>query len=183
MNITFNFKNFEPSDHLRDYARKRFEKLGKYVTNVDGSEFQVNLSVEKTRQMADVIFVTDNLHISAHEQTEDMYATIDMILDKIEAQVRKFREKQKDRRRKAPPASVRMEVISFAPTEGGGKTPTIVESDRYEPKPMSVEEAALQLGSLGAEFLVFINAENERVNVIYRHKKGDFGLIDPGAEA
>ena len=56
MNITFNFKNFEPSDHLRDYARKRFDKLAKYTVATDASELQVNLAVEKTRQMADVIF-------------------------------------------------------------------------------------------------------------------------------
>ena len=61
MNITFNFKNFEPSDHLRDYARKRFEKLSKYTTVADASEVQVNLAVEKTRQMADVIFLADNM--------------------------------------------------------------------------------------------------------------------------
>ena len=101
MNITFNFKNFEPSDHLRDYARKRFEKLAKYTTATDASEVQVNLAVEKTRQMADVIFLADNMHISAHEVSEDMYSTIDMILDKVEAQAKKFREKQKDRRRQS----------------------------------------------------------------------------------
>ena len=99
MNITFNFKNFEPSDHLRDYARKRFDKLAKYTVATDASELQVNLAVEKTRQMADVIFLADNMHISAHEVSEDMYSTIDMILDKVEAQAKKFRGKQKDRRR------------------------------------------------------------------------------------
>ncbi|KUG27787.1 ribosomal subunit interface protein [hydrocarbon metagenome] len=178
MNITFNFKNFEPSDHLRDYARKRFDKLTKYMANTDTSELQVNLSVEKTRQMADIVFTADLLHISAHEESEDMYSTIDLILDKIEAQVRKMREKQKDRRKRAD--TVRTEVISFSETAAGPRERTIIESEHYEPKPMSVDEAAMQLDSLGYEFLVFLNSETERVNVIYRRKKGDFGLIDPG---
>lgn len=182
MNITFNFKNFEPSDHLRDYARKRFEKLEKYTTATDASELQVNLAVEKTRQMADVIFLADNMHISAHEVSEDMYSTIDMILDKVEAQAKKFREKQKDRRRQTA-ETVRMDVISINENAEGGRTPTIVETDQYEPKPMAVEEAAMQLETLKYEFLVFINSETDRPNVIYRLRNGDFGLIDPGTGA
>lgn len=182
MNITFNFKNFEPSDHLRDYARKRLEKLAKYSTTTDASELQVNLAVEKTRQMADVIFLADNMHISAHEVSEDMYSTIDLILDKVEAQAKKFREKQKDRRRQQT-ETVRMDVISINEDAAGGRTPTIVETDQYEPKPMAVEEAAMQLGTLKSEFLVFINSDTERPNVIYRLRNGDFGLIDPGTGA
>jgi len=178
MNITFNFKNFEPSDHLRDYARKRFDKLTKYMANTDSSELQVNLSVEKTRQMADIVFTADLLHISAHEESEDMYSTIDLILDKLEAQVRKMREKQKDRRKRAD--TVRSDVISFTDSASGPRERTIIESEHYQPKPMSVDEAAMQLDTLGYEFLVFLNSETERINVIYRHKKGDFGLIDPG---
>ncbi|WP_300155447.1 ribosome-associated translation inhibitor RaiA [Solidesulfovibrio sp.] len=182
MNITFNFKNFEPSDHLRDYARKRFDKLAKYTTATDASELQVNLAVEKTRQMADVVFLADNMHISAHEVSEDMYSTIDMILDKVEAQAKKFREKQKDRRRQAVD-TVRLQVISISEDAAGGRTPTIVETDDFSPKPMAVEEAAEQLVSLKQEFLVFVNSETERPNVIYRLRNGDFGLIDPGTGA
>lgn len=182
MNITFNFKNFEPSDHLRDYARKRFEKLGKYTTGNDASDLQVNLAVEKTRQIADVIFLADNMHISAHEVSEDMYSTIDLVLDKVEAQAKKFREKQKDRRRQNAEL-VRMDVISFSKDASGGQVPTIRQTDRYEPKPMAVEEAAEQLTTLSEEFLVFINSETDRPNVIYRLRNGDFGLIDPGTGA
>ena len=170
MNITFNFKTFEPSDHLRDYAKKRFEKLGKYTSSTDASEVQVNLAVEKTRQ------------ISAHETSEDMYSTIDLILDKIEAQAKKFREKQKDRRRQTV-EQVRMDVISISEDAAGGRVPTIIETDEYQPKPMAVEEAAMQLTALKYEFLVFINSETERPNVIYRLRNGDFGLIDPGTGA
>jgi len=111
-----------------------------------------------------------------------MYSTIDMILDKVEAQAKKFREKQKDRRRQSV-ETVRMEVISINEDASGSRTPTIVQTDEYEPKPMAVEEAAMQLTTLKCEFLVFINSETDRPNVIYRLRNGDFGLIDPGTGA
>lgn len=175
MNIAFYFKNFEPSPGLRDYASKRFDKLSKYMFNSDTAEVVVTLTVEKTRQIADVVIDADAMHISAHEQSEDMYSTIDMITDKLEAQLRKFREKMKDRRKIN--GSVTMGVVSF--TEEG-KVSSIEESDKYDPKPMNVEEAAEQLTAMNFEFLVFLNSETDRINVIYKRKNHDFGLIDPG---
>ena len=74
-------------------------------------------------------------------------------------------------------------VISISEDASGGRVPTIIETDKYEPKPMAVEEAAMQLDALKYEFLVFINSETERPNVIYRLRNGDFGLIDPGTGA
>jgi putative sigma-54 modulation protein len=181
MNIMYNFKNFEPSDHLKDYARTRFEKLSKFVHNFDNVEMQVNLGVEKFRQMAEVVFDADNIHLSAYEESEDMYSTIDMVLDKLETQVKKIREKMVDNKKRREAArDVRMDVISFATSDSGQRTPTIVETDSYKPKPMDVEEAAMQLDTLNFDFLVFRNADTDGINVIYRRKNGDFGLIDPG---
>jgi putative sigma-54 modulation protein len=176
MNIAFHFKNFEPSPGLREYAAKRFDKLAKYMPNADNAEVVVTLLVEKTRQIADVIIDADAMHISAHERSEDMYSTIDMITDKLEAQVRKMREKMKDRR-KAASSSVTMGVVSLTDE---GKVSSIEESDKYNPKPMNVEEAAEQITAMKFEFLVFFNSETDRINVIYKRKNGDFGLIDPG---
>lgn len=176
MNISFTFKNFEPSDHLKDYAQKRFEKVGKYVTD-SLADLQVNLLVDKYLHKADVILNADGIHISAYEDSEDMYSTIDMVLDKLEAQLRKMREKMKDRNKGR--GKVQTNFLSYEDMSGDSQ-PTIVGTDAYEPKPMSVDEAALQLDSLDNEFLVFLNAETEGVNVIYRRKNGDFGLIDPG---
>lgn len=179
MNISFAFKNFDPSDHLKEYAATRFEKLVKFKGETDETELQVNLSVEKFRHKAEVVLTADNVHISAYEESEDMYSTIDMVLDKVESQLKKMRDKLKERRRSGTPRAARMDVISFA--EDGPKGPaTIVESDHFEPKPMVLDEAAMQLDSLKYEFLVFRNAETNRVNVIHRRKNGDFGLIDPG---
>lgn len=179
MNIAFAFKNFEPSDHLKEYASSRFEKMAKFIGDTVETELQVNLTVEKFRHKAEVVLLADNLHISAYEESEDMYATIDQVLDKLEAQLKRMRERHKERRRAGTPRAARMDVISFT-EEAGGRAPTIMETDNFEPKPMSVDEAAMQLDSLKFEFLVFRNADTSRVNVIYRTKNGDFGLIDPG---
>lgn len=176
MNISYNFKNFDPSPHLKEYAASRFDKLNKYLNGAETPELVVSLSVEKFRQIAEVVFTSDNVHISAVEESEDMYATIDMVLDKLEAQLRRMREKMKDRRR-AGRGQVHMNVVTFAEDHSA---PTIVEADKYEPKPMSVEEAAEQLQSRDLDFLVFRNSESEGLNVIYRRKNGDYGLIDPG---
>lgn len=177
MQIKYNFKNFEPSDHLKNYAATRFEKLFKY-DRTENALLQVNLSVDKFRHKAEVTFIGDDLNISAVEESEDMYSSVDLVLDKLDVQVRKTRDKAKDHRRTAN--SVRMDVISFADSVVGPRVPTIEQSDSYPVKPMAVEEAAMQLDSLGYEFLVFQNAESERINVIYLRKSGDYGLIDPG---
>lgn len=178
MNISFTFKNFEPSDHLKGYAQKRFEKVSKFVSDSE-ADLQVNLLVDKFRHKADVILNADGVHISAYEESEDMYSTIDMVLDKLEAQLRKMREKMKHRSRQARGNKVQMNFLSYEDAVGES-APTIVGTDSYEPKPMSVDEAALQLNTLDNDFLVFLNAETEGVNVIYKRKNGDYGLIDPG---
>jgi len=180
MKITFNFKNFDPSDHLRKYARDRFGKLGKYVPDSENAELLVNLEVEKFRHIADIVLTGKNLHLSAREDSEDMYSTVDLVWDKLETQIRKQRDKDKSRRKSGGDASVRMDVIRIDEDASGKRTPIVKETDHYAPKPMVVEEAAMQLGAADNDFLVFLNAENERINVIYRRKTGDFGLIDPG---
>ena len=177
MNIAFTFKNFEPSEHLKRYASRRFEKLGRFLSRTENIELSVNLAVDKFRHKAEVQLAVDNLHLSAVEQSEDMYASVDLVLDKLEAQLKKQLEKMKGKRR-----GMRHEpdVFSYS-TVGEGRERTIVGIDKFVPKPLHVDEAALQLESReDDEFLVFLNADTQRVNVIYRRKNGDFGVIDPG---
>jgi putative sigma-54 modulation protein len=180
MNISYNFKNIDASDSIKDHAASRFEKLGKYLGKSNNAEIQVNLSVDRHRHMADVIVHGDRVHISAYHESEDMYSTIDMVLDKLEAQLKKVREKSKDRRKKAADASVRAEVIRYAESGEGPRQKTIIGTNTYAPKPMSVDEAAEQLETMEDDFLVFLNSEIDRINVIYRLKNDDYGLIDPG---
>lgn len=177
MNITFNFKNFEPSDHLRKYARDRFGKLVKYIGQREDTELQVNLEVEKYRHIAEVVLTGRDLHVSAQEESTDMYATVDLVWDKLETQLRKIRDKDKARRKGSTP--VRLDVLRLEQTDGTPR-PVVESTDHFDPKPMTVGEAVLQLETTGAPFLVFLNAETERVNVVHRRDAGGFGLIDPG---
>ena len=173
MNIAFAFKNFEPSDHLKKYASRRFEKLGRFLHKSENVEMTVNLSVDKFRHKAEVQIAGDALNLSATEQSEDMYATVDMILDKLEAQIKKHVEKLKEKRRIASP------VAEALPVATGGRT--IIGEDKFVPKPMFLDEAAMQLEQLYDEYvLVYLDADTSRVNVLYRRKDGNFGLIDAG---
>ena len=173
MNIAFAFKNFEPSDHLKKYASRRFEKLGRFIHKTENVEMSVNLSVDKFRHKAEVQIAGDNFNLGATEQSEDMYATVDMVLDKLEAQIKKHSEKLKEKRRNAGQT---LEMPSFE-----GRERSIIGEDKFVPKPMFLDEAAMQLEQITDEnLLVYLDAETNRVNVLYRRKDGDFGLIDAG---
>ncbi|SIN78776.1 ribosome hibernation-promoting factor, HPF/YfiA family [Halodesulfovibrio marinisediminis] len=176
MNIAFTFKNFEPSNHLKAYANRRFSKLGRFLLNPEHVEMQVSLSVDNFRHKAEISLVTDNFTYSATEQSEDMYATVDLIRDKLKAQIIRSTEKlQKKRKGTEKPI-----------LEGTIPLEEIAESERtifgvsdFVPQPMDLDEAAMQLDALDYDFLVFLNTETERVNIMYRRKDNNFGLIDP----
>ncbi|HMB30233.1 MAG TPA: ribosome-associated translation inhibitor RaiA [Desulfohalobiaceae bacterium] len=180
MYINFNFKNFEPSEHLKDYANNRFQKLDKYLKNSNSAQLQVILAVEKFRQIAEANLSSDEFYLSAQEETEDMYATIDAVLDKLEVQVKKMRDKQKDKRKKKAAKSSAQDTGPIPQNEFTDfEEDNIVKTDRYEPKPIPVEDAIIRLQQSEYGFLVFFNDETNRVNVVYRRKNGDYGLIDP----
>jgi len=179
MEIKLNFKNFDPTEQLKQYVQDRFQKLEKYIKRSDSSVLQINFSVEKYRQNAEAILQADDLHLTAQEETEDMYATIDSVLDKLETQLRKERDKQKDKKRKGKNSKNPGLAEPYSTTLSSGARVDVEKVDNYEPKPIDIDEAVAQLETMDAHFLVFFNIANDRVNVIYRRKNGDFGLIDP----
>ena len=177
MNISFAFKNFEASDHLKKYARRRMEKLGRFFGKSAGLEVTVVLTVDKFRHRCEVTVVGEGLHINATEQTTDMYAAIDLVTDKVEAQIKRQVSRVKTQRRKARSADV--DVFTYN-IEAEAEAPQPVEgTDRLAAKPLHLDEALMQLDSIGSEFLVFFNAENNRINVVYRTKVNGYALIDP----
>ena len=179
MNIHVTFKQLDPSEQLKQYAEKRLSKLSKFCPENENTEAFVTLSVDKYRHKAEVNLRGKNMHISAIEESEDLYASIDLVLEKLETQVKRQFEKMKDKQRSARQARmVRMDVLAFD-NEDRPNEHNIIRSDSYEPKPMHVDEAAVQLDKSNNEFLVFINAENDKVNVLYKLRSGDMGLIDP----
>lgn len=181
MNIALTFKNFEPSDHLRRYATRRFEKLGRFIHKAENVEMTVVLAVDKFRHKADVQLSGDGISISAVEQSSDMYATVDMVLDKLEVQLKKHVERMKEKRRAGRAATAAVEAGAYEPAGGAEEAAgLVIIEENVEPKPMYADEAALQLEQRDEVILLFLNAETERINVMYRRKQGGYGLIDPG---
>ena len=178
MNIALTFKNFEPSDHLRRYAERRFAKLGRFLHKAENVEMTVVLVVDKFRHKADVQLSGDGVSIAAMEQSSDMYATVDMVLDKLEVQLKKHVERMKEKRRTGRAVTDNGESAVFFDGQDHA-SPLVIVEENVEPKPMFAEEAALQLEQRDEVVLVFFNAETERVNVMYRNKQGGFALIDP----
>jgi putative sigma-54 modulation protein len=177
MNIALTFKNFEPSDHLSRYAERRFAKLGRFVHKAENVEMTAVLTVDKFRHKADVQLSGDGVSISAMEQSSDMYATVDMVLDKLEVQLKKHAERMKEKRRTGKVVIGGEESSAFFDRKD--IPPPVIIEENVEPKPMFADEAALQLEQRDEIVLIFLNAETERINVMYRNKQGGFGLIDP----
>lgn len=177
MNISFAFKNFEASDHLKKYARRRMEKLGRFFGKAAGLDVNVILSVDKFRHRCEVNVSGEGLHINATEQAQDMYAAIDLVTDKLESQIKRKVSRVKEQRRKARNAEI--DVFTFNVEAEPEEEQQVIGTDRFAPKPLHIDEALMQLDSIGSEFLVFLNAENNRVNVIYRRRTTGYALIDP----
>jgi putative sigma-54 modulation protein len=177
MQTSVTFKNLDPSENLKSYVSDKLNRFDKFLYNP--AEASVVLAVEKFRHIAEINITGDRLSINGKEETEDMYSAIDMVLDKLEKQIKKIKQKNRGRR-----------AGSRAKEKGGlndetGPAPEDLEGQVFvrniEYKPMDVEEAIMQMDLVSDNFLVFTNARTEQVNVLYRRKAGDYGLIQPVA--
>lgn len=177
MQLSVVFRHMEASDALRNYTQERTAKLTKYIDRP--IEVQVALTVEKIRNIAEVVINADGIRIAGEESHEDMYAAIDLVMDKIERQVKKYRSKI--RKHKPTPGkelSWRRDIYEPESFEDD-REPVVVRTESYFVKPMSVDEAAMQMDLTHQDFLVFNNALTQSVNVLYRRRDGNFGLIVP----
>jgi len=175
MQTSVTFKNLDPSDHLKAYVGGKLDRFDKYLYNP--AEANVVLSVEKFRHIAEINIVGDRLAINGKEETEDMYSAIDMALDKLEKQIKKSKEKFRERRgamRPAVDSGYENDSRSLEDDQTGQ-----VRIKNIEYKPMHTDEAIMQMDLLNQTFLVFTNARTDKVNVLYRRKDGDYGLIQP----
>lgn len=174
MQTSVTFKNLDPSNNLKSYISDKLDRFDKYLHNP--GEANVVLSVEKFRHIAEVNIVGDRMTINGKEETEDMYSAIDMVLDKLEKQIKRSKQKIRDRRtgkgNKGRPAMASTERLD---EEAEGRV--MVKSIEY--KPMDVDEAIMQMDLVDDNFLVFTNARSDQVNVLYRRKDGNYGLIQP----
>ncbi len=171
MQINITFRHLDSSPGLKEYAQKRIGKLAKYFQGP--AEAHVILRAEKFRQQAEVVINGDGLSVSGKEETADMYEAIDLVAAKLETQVKKLREKRKNRKRGGK------ELVTVPSTGEVSEEELPVEVKRVFLKPMSLEEALDQLRTSGEEFLVFNNSDTNSVNVLYRKGDDAYVLILP----
>ena len=179
MQVSVTFRNMESRETLRQYAKEKISKLKKYLD----TPFEANavLIVEKHRHIADVNLTTNGVNLNAREETADMFSAIDRVVEKLERQVLKYKEKVKKHKLNSSGAEgSRREGRGPGklPEEGGRK---FIKSKKLQAKPMSIDEAADQLDLLRHDFLIFTNSVSRNLNIIYRLKDGKLGLIEPQA--
>jgi putative sigma-54 modulation protein len=176
MQVIIQGKNIEVTDWLREYVEKKIGKLDRYLPAI--SEARVELSVQKTRNAAhrQVVQVTlhgDRLILRGEERSDDMTASIDAVLDKLQRQITRYKEKHyRGRNREPLPATETL----------GEEQRRIVRVKRFPAFTMDAEEAIDQMELLGHDFFVFRNAESNEVNVLYRRRDGNYGLLQPEVE-
>ena len=181
MRLQVKGKNVAVTDSLKDYALQKLGKLDKHLN--DAARLELELQVEKNpsisdNQVAEATVWTKGPVLRARESSSDMKASIDLLVDKLERQARRYR----DKRRRGPGHHNNQdhapEGIPVVPPD---ETPMIVKTKQFAVKPMTPEEAVLQLELIGHDFFVFQNGDTDDVNVVYRRRDGNYGLIEPHA--
>lgn len=176
MRIFISGKNIEISEYLFDLASKKVKKLDKYFP--EDSDVFITMSLERSRHIVEVTIHYPGGIIRGEEVTGDMYASIDNVLDKLEKQIVKHRTKLEKNLRAG---AFKMADIPkhVREADDAKEEPKIVRVKRFDMKPMTIDEATLQLELLGHAFYVFTNGDTGHINVIYKRRDGNYGLIEP----
>lgn len=183
--VTVKGKNIQVTPALRDYAEKRVAKLSKYFQWRQDVQVEVMLSVERDTQIAEITYHLGGLLMRGESRSKDMYASIDDASDKIERQVRKYKNKIQQREHETlrmSNSAVQAEAAGADVQAEDESRPRVVRTKRFAIKPMDIEEAIMQMELLGHDFFVFANANTDEVNVLYKRKDGNYGLIEPTLE-
>jgi putative sigma-54 modulation protein len=189
MDLVVKGKNMDVTDSLREYAQQKIGRITKIFDDI--IDAQVALNVVKNKSVHNNQIVEVTLHLSGgvirgEEAKDNMYAAIDLVTDKLERQLRRFKGKHRTNfeRTKTSSGVLEMEpavaVVEVEEFEEESDTPQIVRNKQIEIKPMSPEEAARQMEMLGHDFFVFRNPDsNDDISVLYRRRDGHYGLIEP----
>ena len=177
MTIEFTGRKIEITPALKTFAEEKLQKLSRVLDGI--IEAHVILTVEKHRHTAEIIVHSRHSTLSGSETTDDLYASIGQVLAKLEKQAKKLKDKYSwGKKRVKGVVTIRnaRDVEDVLPAEN---LPRVIRSRRYAIKPMTVDEAVMQVQGSKDSFLVFRDAGSQRVNVLYRRHDGNFGLIEP----
>jgi putative sigma-54 modulation protein len=190
MQLSVTFRHMDSTDALREYAREKVERIRKYFP--DPIKAHVVLVCDRGyNHTADVMITLHNgLVIKGVETTEDMYSSIDLVMAKIERQVRRYKEKIRSHKGAEGLHGQREIIHTVLADQQAGQgdeapaaasdTVVLVKKSKFFAKPMTPPEAVMQMNLLGNDFLVFTNASSHEVNVVYRRGDGTYGLIETG---
>jgi putative sigma-54 modulation protein len=177
MQVNITFRHLESTEALKSHAKDKVENIQRYVDRP--GEAHVVLYVENLEHHADINLKAGPFHLRGEAKSEDMYASIDLATDKIQKQLKKHKEKLKNHKFAPPPEGwqpldVRHEVFDL------DKHPRdrVVKSSDFQAKPMTLDEAILQMDLLNSQFYVFQNLKDRAVNIVYRRDDGNLGLIE-----
>ncbi|QAY67791.1 ribosome hibernation-promoting factor, HPF/YfiA family [Paenibacillus protaetiae] len=181
MKLNIRGQHLQVTEALRDYVEKKLSRLEKYFEYADSVETVATLSVTKGKHAIEVAIPLPGFMLRAEEKSGDMYASIDMVVDKLERQIRKHKTKVNHKLR------FQGSVKTLLREEGGAvrvldeeEDFEVVRTKRHALKPMDIDEAILQMNLIGHSFFVFSNIETKQVNVVYHRHDGKYGLIEQG---
>jgi putative sigma-54 modulation protein len=173
MNITISGKNIEVTSGLKSAVNEKLAKLERYFT--PETHVMVTLSVEKERQKIEVTIPVKGRIIRSEQVSNDMYVSIDLVEEVIERQLRKYKNKIIDKKQ----AAMNFQKAYIENDYMENEEIKIERSKKFEIKPMYPEDACVQMELLGHNFFVFMNADTDQVNVVYKRKGNTYGLIEP----
>lgn len=177
LRVTVSGTNVQVTPALREHAEGNADKLQRHFKN-DDVRVEVVLSTKRNTHRTEVTVKVGSLFVRGEGRTEDMYVSIDNAFDRIERQVRKYKTRINRRLQAGPKIGQVLAEEAKAGAEDE-EEPKIVRVKRFSFKPMTNEEAILQMELLGHNFFVFTNANTDEINVLYRRRDGNYGLIEP----
>ncbi len=177
MRVTVSGKNMVVTDAIREYSEKKAARIKKYFDDI--MDVHVNLEVQKNLHSAEILVDVKGIFLKGLEKSEDMYASIDFAVDKIEKQLVKYKERLKEHKGADRNDAETLKLNVYEPDSLYNTEPEIIVTKLIPSKPMDIEEAAMQMDLLNKNFFVFVNADTTHVNVVYKRDDGNIGLIEP----
>ena len=185
MQLTVQGKNMQVTDRLREYVEGKVNRLDRYLSTI--TEARVDLATENTRSAGDrhvaqLTVRTKGVLLRSEERSGDIFTSVDMVMEKMKRQIDRYKSKQRDRFRGASPeepAELTEQEEEGETEEEGAFRGSLVRTKRFRVAPMSADEAIEQMELLGHSFFVFYNADAGQINVVYRRRDGNYGLIEP----
>ncbi len=174
MNIAVTFKHIDSSDAIRQYAESKFQKLEKYLSNI--MDVHITLSIErvdhKESGVAQIKLTAKNLTVNAEEKSNDIYSAIDLLLEKVESQIKKHKEKMRRKEHAEEGAAL------FSETDEDSSLDIAIKDD-YERQPLTVKEALHKLEKRNKDFIIFKDKESSKISFIFRGDDGEISMIKP----